>query len=75
MVIKAVPVEVKVKKVLYFSDLLLAVWQVCQTGKKQICQILNRADTITEKAAVENWYYVPTKLNPASGKAKLRQIK
>ena len=26
MVIKAVPVEVKVKKVLYFSDLLLAVW-------------------------------------------------
>ena len=45
--------------------------------KKWKCWIQNRVDTIRENVAIENWYYVPTKLNPAdisTRKARLDQI-
>ena len=74
MVVKAVEVEVKVNKVFWWSDLQIAIWWICQIGKKWKCWIQNRVDAIRENVAVENWYYVPTKLNPAdisTRKAKL----
>ena len=49
----------------------------CQIGKKWKCWIQNRVDTIRKNVAVENCYYVPTKLNPAdisTGKAKLVKL-
>ena len=64
MVVKVVEVEVKVKKVFYWSDSQITIQWICQIGKKRKCRIQNRVDTIREKVAVENWYYVPTKLNP-----------
>ena len=77
MVVKAVEVKVKVNKVFCWSDLEIAIWWICQIGKKWKCWIQNRVDTIRENVAVENWYYVPTKLNPAdtsTRKAKLDKI-
>ena len=61
MVVKAFEVEVKVKKVFCWSDSHIPIWWICQFGKKNV--------------AVENWYHMPTKLNPAtisSGKAELQ---
>ena len=64
MVVKVVEVEVKVKKVFYWSDSQITIQWICQIGKKRKCRIQNKVDTVREKVAVENWYYVPTKLNP-----------
>ena len=64
MVVKAVEVEVKVNKVLCWSDSQIAIWWVCQIEKKWKCWIQKRVDTIRENVPAENWYYVPTKLNP-----------
>ena len=70
MVVKAVEVEVKVNKVFCWSDLQIAIWWVCQIEKKWKCWIQKRVDTIRENVAAENWYYVPTKLNPADISAR-----
>ena len=48
MVIKAVEVKVKVNKLLCCSDLHIAIWWICQIGKKWKCWIQNRIDTIRE---------------------------
>ena len=77
MVVKAVEVEVKVNNVFCWSDSRIAIWWICQIGKKWRCWIQNRVDTIRENVAVENWYYVPTKLNPtdiSTRKTKLDKI-
>ena len=66
MVVKAVEVEVKVNKVFCWSDSQIAIWWVYQIGKKWKCWIQKRVDTIRENFTAENWYYVPTKLNPAN---------
>ena len=55
----------------------MAIWWICQIAKNLKYWIQNRVDTIRENVAVENWYYVPTKLNPAyisTRKAKLDKI-
>ena len=77
MVVKAVEVEVKVNKVFCWSDSQIAIWWICQIGKKWRCWIQNRVDIIRENVAVKNWYYVPTKLNPtdiSTRKTKLDKI-
>ena len=60
-----------------WSDSEIAIWWICQIGKKWKCWIQNRFDTIGQNVAVDNWYYVPTKLNLAdisTKKAKLDKI-
>ena len=77
MVVEAVEVEVKVNKVFCWSDSQIAIWWICEVGKKWKCWIQNRVDTIRENVAVENWHYLPTKLNLAdisTRKAKLDKI-
>ena len=77
MVVKAVEVEVKVNKVFCWSDSQIAIWWICKIEKKWRCWIQNRVDTIRENVVVENWYYVPTKLNPtdiSTRKTKLDKI-
>ena len=48
MVVKTVEVELKVKKVFCWSDSQIAIWWICQTGKKWKCWIQNRVYTIRE---------------------------
>ena len=74
MVVKAVEVEVKVNKVFCWSDSQIAIWWICQIGKKGKCWIQNRVDTIRENVPVNNWYYVPTKLNPADISARKAKL-
>ena len=64
MIIKAVEGGVKVNEVFCWSDSQIAIWWICQIGKKLKCWIQNRLGTIRKNVAVENWYCVPTKLNP-----------
>ena len=74
MFVKAVEVEVKVNKVFCWSDSQIAIWWICQIGKKGKCWIQNRVDTIRENVPVNNWYYVPTKLNPADISARKAKL-
>ena len=77
MVVKTIEVEVKARKVFCWSHPQIAIWWICQIGKKWKCWIQNRVDVIRENVAVENWYYVRAKLNPAdiiTRKAKLDKI-
>ena len=65
MIVKAVEVGGKVKKVFCWSDLQITIWWICQIGKKRKCWIQNSVDTTRENTAAEKRYNVPTKLNPA----------
>ena len=77
MVVKAVEVERKFTKVFCWSNSQIAIWWICHIGKSWKCWVQNRVDTVRELVAVENWYYVSTKLNSAhisTGEAKLDKI-
>ena len=52
MFVMAIEVEMKVKKVFRWSDSQIAVWWICQTGKKWKCWIQNTVDTIRKSVAV-----------------------
>ena len=74
MVSKTVEVEMKMKKAFCWSDLQIATWGMCQIRRKWNYRIQNRVDTIRENVAVENWYYVATKLNPADISARTTNL-
>ena len=77
MVAKTVEVEVKLNKVFFWSDLQIAIWWICQIGKKWKHWVQNRVGTIRGNVVVKNWYYEPTKLNLADifiRKTKLDKI-
>ena len=61
----AIRLEVDVKDVYYWMDSQIALWWIKRFDKVWKIWVQNRVDKIRKITSTDNWFYVPTNLNPA----------